>query len=156
MIDIDILTEAGAWPDEEQMRPMIEKAVAVAARHAGFDRQDAEVSVLLTDDTHIAALNHQWRNKQEPTNVLSFPATAGAMMPALGDIVLARQTITREADIDGKSLDAHLMHLIVHGFLHLLGYDHIEVDQAEQMETLERAILTELGINDPYAPFSDQ
>lgn len=155
MIDVDILTQAGPWPGHETLAPTIERAVSVAALQAGVDPHKTELSVLLTDDRHIAVLNAQWRGKDKPTNVLSFPAPDIAGMTALGDIALAYETIAREADIDAKSFDAHFTHLIVHGFLHLVGHDHIEPAQADNMETLERAILAELGIDDPYAAIAD-
>ena len=119
----------------------------------------AEVAVLLCDDATITALNAQWRGREERTNVLSFPAlpTAGALAPGmsavhLGDIAIACETVTREADEQGRTVSAHLAHLAVHGFLHLLGYDHQTDGEAERMEGLEREILASLGISDPYAP----
>ncbi len=139
-------------------------AIAERAADAVFGRLDlaggdTELSLLLTHDAEIADLNAQWRGKDGPTNVLSFPAVpirpGQAPGPLLGDIVLARQTIAREAAIEAKSVDAHLTHLIVHGILHLLGYDHVQDNDAETMEQLERAILADLGIDDPYAPISD-
>ena len=115
--------------------------------------------MLLCDDAMIAALNAQWRGRAEPTNVLSFPAppVAGASVSEsgaghLGDIAIACETVMREAREQGRTVSAHLAHLSVHGFLHLLGYDHQTDSDAEQMEGLEREILSGLGISDPYAP----
>ena len=116
-------------------------------------RGAAELSVLLTDDAEQRALNARWRGKDAPTNVLSFPQIEpfGAVRGLLGDITLARETLEREAAELGKSLDEHFTHLIVHGFLHILGYDHQNEAEALQMEGLETQILAGLGIADPYA-----
>ena len=110
--------------------------------------------MVFTDDAHIHRLNRHFRDKDKPTNVLSFPAgppIGGRFGPLLGDIVLARETIAREAEGQGLTIDDHLTHLIVHGFLHLVGYDHVEDADAAVMERLETAILASLGIADPYA-----
>jgi probable rRNA maturation factor len=109
------------------------------------------VTILLTDDAAIQDLNARFRNKNAPTNVLSFPAPATAA-PHLGDIALAYGVCAREADAQGKPLAHHLMHLTAHGVLHLLGYDHESDADAERMEALEREILAGLGVPDPYAP----
>jgi probable rRNA maturation factor len=128
----------------------VRRAIAAAATP---DTQDAELSVLLTDDAEIRALNAQWRQQDKPTNVLSFPApSSGNMQPRLlGDIVIAYETTAREAETEHKPFEHHLSHLTVHGFLHLLGYDHELDDEAETMERLEREILARLDIADPYA-----
>ncbi len=158
-LHIDIAIEGGNWPPEDELRPMIERALRHAATVLGLAGETSELSVVLTDDATIRTLNAKWRRNDKATNVLSFPAypmTAGDPPgPLLGDIVLARETIEREAAIDGKNIDAHFTHLIVHGFLHLLGYDHELDDDADEMERLERAILADLGIDDPYTPISD-
>lgn len=113
----------------------------------------AELSILLTDDEEQHELNKQWRGKDSSTNVLSFPQIEpfGPVVGILGDITLARETLEREALDLGKSFEDHFTHLVVHGFLHILGYDHITDTQALQMESLETQILTTLGIDDPYA-----
>jgi probable rRNA maturation factor len=126
---------------------------AAAARSGAGVPADAEVSVVFTDDEHVRALNVRFRDKDTATNVLSFPA---APQPDrfgrfLGDIVLARETIHREAQDQGLIFDDHLTHLIVHGFLHLLGFDHENDVEAGVMERLETAILVGIGIADPYA-----
>ena len=137
------------------LQALVDRAVAAAlaaARPAIAD--GAEVSVVFTDDAHSRELNDQYRDKDSPTNVLSFPATRAnpeVLGPLLGDIVLALQTIAREADAAGIALEAHITHLVIHGFLHLLGHDHETVAQAEVMENLETTILAGLGIADPYA-----
>ncbi len=122
-------------------------ALAAAARH---EEKKGVVSLLLGDDSAVSALNKQWRGKEGPTNVLSFPAPR--IDPEfLGDIALAAETIAAEAEFQGKRFEHHAAHLAVHGFLHLLGYDHEKPDEAEAMELRERAILASLGIDDPYA-----
>jgi probable rRNA maturation factor len=115
--------------------------------------EEAEVSVLFTDDTRIRVLNRQFRGRDRPTNVLSFPAAPmnpGRLGPALGDLALALETVTGEATSLGLTLNNHVTHLIIHGFLHLLGFDHEVESEAVAMERLEAAILARLGIADPY------
>jgi probable rRNA maturation factor len=113
----------------------------------------AELSILLTNDEEQHELNLQWRGKDSSTNVLSFPQIEpfDPVIGILGDITLARETLEREAADLGKSLDDHFTHLMVHGFLHILGYDHLDEAEALQMEGLETQILAGLGIDDPYA-----
>ena len=113
----------------------------------------AEVSIVLTDDAEQRELNRQWRGIDKSTNVLSFPQIApfGPVSGLVGDIILARETLEREAAEMGVSFDDHFTHLLVHGFLHLLGYDHIQDDDALVMEGLETKILATLGVADPYA-----
>ena len=113
----------------------------------------AELSILLTNDEEQQALNQQWRGKESSTNVLSFPQIEpfGPVVGILGDITLARETLEREAVEQGVSFTDHFTHLVVHGFLHILGYDHLTDDEALQMEGLETKILDSLGIADPYA-----
>ncbi|MDR3375395.1 MAG: rRNA maturation RNase YbeY [Ancalomicrobiaceae bacterium] len=159
-VSVDIAIEAEAWGEEEALRPLVERTLAVAIAVGRFDLpRHVEVSLLLTDDARIQVLNRIWRQKDKPTNVLSFPSgleeEAGDDRPLLvGDIAIARETVVAEAAAEGNTLEAHLCHLLVHGFLHLLGYDH-EIDaEAEGMEALETEILAELGIADPYAEVS--
>ncbi len=114
----------------------------------------AEIAVLLADDARVKAVNHQWRARDKPTNVLSFPGALPeriSQAPFLGDIILAYETTAAEAAAEEKPLEHHMMHLVVHGVLHLLGYDHMTPDDAERMESLESAILSSLAIPDPYA-----
>ena len=114
-----------------------------------------DISVLWTDDQHIAALNSQFRQKSGPTNILSFPSGEPVSWQTeqlfLGDLVLGYETITTEADEAGTALTHHVAHLLLHGLLHLAGYDHIDDDEAAEMEALETNLLAELGIADPYA-----
>jgi probable rRNA maturation factor len=116
-----------------------------------------EVSLVLADDAMVRDLNRRYRGQDKPTNVLSFAALDDEDDPSpedgpllLGDVILAFETTRAEALADDKSVAAHMVHLVVHGVLHLLGYDHIEEDEAQEMETAERAILAGLGISDPY------
>ncbi|HET7716813.1 MAG TPA: rRNA maturation RNase YbeY [Bauldia sp.] len=154
-IAVDVLIEAGDWPSRTKLRTLAERAVSAAADRACPDlAPHAEVSLLCTDDAHMRRLNLRYRGKDKATNVLSLPSAppvVGRLGPLLGDIVLALETIRREAKEQGITENDHLTHLIVHGFLHLIGFDHEEDAQALVMEGLETAILTELGIADPYA-----
>ncbi|HEV7317122.1 MAG TPA: rRNA maturation RNase YbeY [Ensifer sp.] len=159
-LDIQISVEEGDWPDEEALlafsSPVLEAAAAflVAKERQPLPKTPPELSLVFTDDASIRAINAEWRSQDKPTNVLSFPAfpvTPGAMPgPMLGDIIVARETLEREAVELEKTFDAHLTHLLVHGFLHLFGYDHMEDDEAERMEGLETRILARLGLSDPY------
>ncbi|KXF79059.1 rRNA maturation RNase YbeY [Paramesorhizobium deserti] len=155
LIDIDILIETEGWPDEAALRQLAERAVAAAWQALGHGEAETELSIVFTDDASIRELNAGWRGKDKPTNVLSFPAfpvKAGQRPgPMLGDIVIARETVEREAALEMKPFDHHLTHLVVHGFLHLLGYDHEDDEEAEEMEGWERRILQALAIPDPYA-----
>jgi probable rRNA maturation factor len=154
---IDILIESETWQLLPEAEAVAQRAIAFAADSTGEPRhRNAEVSVLLCDDETIAVLNGQWRGQEKPTNVLSFPAPPlhGAAPPdgaPLGDIAIAYQTLVREAAESGKTAPDHLAHLVVHGFLHLVGYDHQIDDEAERMERLERDILARIGVADPYA-----
>jgi probable rRNA maturation factor len=150
-----IAVEEEGWPEEAVLAEWAEAAIAAALEEAApLLPESSEVSILFTGDDQIRSLNARWRGKDRPTNVLSFPAARPAghagLPPVLGDIVLARQTIEREAALEGKPFQHHLMHLIVHGFLHLLGHDHAGEEEAEAMEGLERRILERLAIADPY------
>lgn len=115
----------------------------------------SEVCVLLADDYAIAQLNHQWRGKSKPTNVLSFPTTdmpmPGQHSKVLGDIILAYETVEAEAAERKVSIVDHATHLVFHGLLHLLGYDHEEDEEAQEMETLERRLMASLSLHDPYS-----
>lgn len=154
----EVLVVADCWQSEPDAETVIQRAVAAAAESVDEDVADAEVAVMLTDDAGIRTLNSNWRGMDKPTNVLSFPALQpeGKSKPGdaprmLGDIAIAYETMRREADEEHKPFDHHLSHLAVHGFLHLIGYDHENDDDAEEMEALETEILAHLGIPDPYA-----
>ena len=162
-IEIDIRIEAAGW----RASTMPTEQLATDAVHAALGYMKVagtvlELSILLTDDTTIAALNEQWRDKTGPTNVLSFPGdfpgdpAANDDLPGgppvlLGDIVIAFETVTAEAGEAGIPAADHLRHLVVHGVLHLLGYDHENDEDAAEMEQFEIAILGTLGVPDPYA-----
>lgn len=151
MADIDILVEAEGWKRLGTLEAIVRRATE-AALVAG-NRRDASVSLLLTDDAAIRRLNKEFRGLDKPTNVLSFPAASlpGDPEPSLGDIALACETCTREAEAEGKTLVDHLSHLVVHGVLHLLGHDHEDAAEAEAMEAMETRVLAAIGIADPYA-----
>ena len=126
---------------------------AIAAAAAALSTADGEVSILLTDDSAIRSLNRDWRGIDKPTNVLSFPAAktkAGAGAKFLGDIVIAYETLERECDDEDRIFLHHLAHLAVHGFLHLIGYDHQTDKDADAMEGLESKIMTRMNLPNPY------
>lgn len=154
-VAIDVIVEAGDWPPEGELAALADEAVAAALRQAcPLLASGAELAVVFTDDAHIETLNRQYRDKAAPTNVLSFPAgppVAGRHGPLLGDVILARETVAAEADERAVPLADHLTHLIVHGFLHLLGYDHETDREAVVMEGLETTIMQNLGKPDPHA-----
>jgi probable rRNA maturation factor len=141
-----------AWPGIEKL---VRRAIDASVETSGARILDgAEVSVLLADDAEVRALNKRWRGVDKPTNVLSFPAVGAekiAAAPLLGDIVVAFETAQREAVEEGKTFADHVVHLVVHGFLHLLGLDHQIACEADRMEALETSTLARLGIADPYA-----
>jgi probable rRNA maturation factor len=136
------------------------EAICGAAARAALNGANAappsasELSIVLGDDALVQSLNRRWRGKDEPTNVLSFPAQGGERPPEapllLGDVVLAYERVAQEAAAQGKPLIDHLRHLVVHGVLHLIGFDHEVPAEAEQMEALEAAVLAGLGVPDPY------
>jgi probable rRNA maturation factor len=160
-LDITVSIEDEAWAvapfaaDADALEAFLRRAVEAAFVGAGIDPAvRTELGVTLTGDDEVRALNAEWRGKDKPTNVLSFPLadlgegeTPG---PMLGDLVLARQTVLAESAFENKAPADHLCHLVVHGTLHCLGYDHIDAGDAEAMEALEIAILNRLGIDDPY------
>jgi probable rRNA maturation factor len=160
-LDIQISLEDDGWPDEGALSALCERTLGAAAdflareERQPFPNDAPELSLVFTSDEEIRVFNAEWRGQDKPTNVLSFPAlplTPGKMPgPMLGDIVIARETVEREAVELEKTFDDHLTHLLVHGFLHLFGYDHMETGEAEKMEGLETRILSELGLSDPYA-----
>ena len=133
-------------------------AAAAALACAGVVADNIEISVVLADDDFIRNLNREWRDKDVPTNVLAFPCEeepgSGDDVWLLGDVIVALETTQREAAGEGKPLGDHLSHLIVHGVLHLLGYDHLSDDDANEMEGLEIVALDRLGIENPYGRVS--
>ena len=153
-VDIDLAVEAGNWPEEAGLLRLIERAAGAVFAETGAAGR-SELSIVFSDDAHIRTLNAGWRGKDKPTNVLSFPAfpfpRGGPLPPMLGDIVLAAETVAREAALEEKPLENHISHLVIHGLLHLMGYDHETDAEAEEMEAVERAALARLAIPDPYA-----
>ncbi|ACB94700.1 rRNA maturation RNase YbeY [Beijerinckia indica] len=156
---IDIAVESPRWTeagnegeDPLSLDALVEAAIGAAVARAGIAlHAEAEVSLLFCDDAFIRGLNHQWRGLDKPTNVLSFPSDEDLEdARLLGDIIIAFETSAGEAKAEAKSLAAHVSHLVVHGFLHLIGYDHEEAEEAEEMERMEQVILADLGIADPY------
>jgi probable rRNA maturation factor len=147
-VKIDIRVESDLWKRNRAVKTVARRAIVTAA--AMMALPTCELSVLLTDDPTIRTINCDWRGVDAPTNVLSFPAPAAGEPPFIGDIVLAYETIAAEAQAEHKPFAHHLAHLAVHGFLHLLGYDHVRKKDAEAMEEAERDILRQLRIPDPY------
>ncbi len=165
-IEIDIAVEDPAWElDCPDYTPLIHRAVNLVFMHAPVAQSliqnaiEPEISVVLTNDDAVHALNRDYRDKDKPTNILSFamqdgengwdaPTHPGPC--ALGDLVVAFQTVKRESLAENKAFSDHLTHLIIHGTLHLLGYDHIDDQQAEEMETLEIQMLGAINIKNPY------
>jgi probable rRNA maturation factor len=152
---IEILVESARWSGRRGVQPLLRRAIAGASAalpaEAAQSTRGAELAIVLTNDSAIRKLNRTWRGKDQPTNVLSFPSDPQAgPHRLLGDIVIAYETLAREARAERKPFDHHLAHLAVHGFLHLCGYDHESDPQAATMERLESAILARLGVPDPY------
>ena len=153
---VDVVIASTRWSKAPQAAKLVRRTIAAAAPARA---KKAELSVILTSNRAIGALNRQWRGQDKPTNVLSCPAPKQATKRAatrgaprhLGDIVIAYETAAAEARAERKPFDHHLAHLAVHGFLHLLGYDHESDSEAEAMERRERMILSRLGVPDPYA-----
>ena len=157
---VDVIIQSPRWNRHPRAATVARRAIAAAAPRAAHH---CELAVVLTDDKAIQGLNRRWRGKNAPTNVLSFPTVDSGLSrtpvlgtlalgtPILGDIVIAYETTAAESQAEGKPFDHHLFHLVVHGFLHLLGYDHESDVEAEEMEHLERKILARLDVPDPYA-----
>lgn len=148
-VAVDVIVESEQWSALPGAETIVREAIARAAIDARA--QSSELAVLLTDDAAVRRLNATWRGLDKPTNVLSFPSALPPGQRHLGDIAIAFETTHREAEAEGKPLAHHLAHLAVHGFLHLLGYDHESEPDAEAMEQLERAVLARIGVPDPYA-----
>jgi probable rRNA maturation factor len=152
---IDIQVQSPLWAAQPLAAQTARGAITAAA--AALATPDGEVSIVLTDDASIQKLNRDWRGIDQPTNVLSFPAAKTAAQgpsPLLGDVIVAYETIKREAAEEAKPFQHHLAHIVVHGYLHLLGYDHQIDSEAGAMEKLERDILSRLRIADPYRGYA--
>jgi len=151
--------DSDLWDALPEAEAIVAKAASAAFAEARLvARPDAELTVTLADDARVRALNAEWRAKDQPTNVLTFPAvepdeTADA--PMLGDVILAFETVAREARDERKTLADHVAHLVVHGVLHLFGYDHLDDAEADAMEAVEIRALARIGVADPYAALAD-
>ena len=151
---VSIAVEDSGWEQIPALEELTRRAAHATAVAAGLAHENLETAFLFTDDAEVTALNAKWRGKPHATNVLSFPAK-NAPLPRgdarpLGDVVLASGVVSREALDQGKTLPQHATHLIVHGLLHLLGYDHGTDEEASAMESLETQIMKGLGVPDPY------
>ena len=144
-LDIQIATEAKDCPSEQQFQQWVDAVLSDQS-------QDSEIVIRLVDDAESSALNQQYRHKQGPTNILSFPFEApdGMQMDLLGDLVICAPLIEKEAAEQNKLTENHWAHITIHGVLHLIGYDHIEEAEAEEMEALEIKLLSMLNIANPY------
>jgi probable rRNA maturation factor len=150
-IEVQVVVESTEQPDQQQIQLWVDTALD------DYER-DAEIVVRIVDEQESAELNEQYRHKSGPTNILSFPADLpeGIELDLLGDLVICAPVVEKEAREQGKALSHHWAHIIVHGVLHLLGYDHIDDDEAELMENKEIAILHKLHINNPYIEVDDK
>lgn len=150
-IDLQIACENSEnLPSEQQFYTWVHKALAVEAKTDDFP--ESEITIRIVDEAESHELNLTYRGKDKPTNVLSFPfeVPEGIEMPLLGDLIICRQVMEKEAEEQQKPLEAHWAHLAIHGTLHLLGYDHLTDEEAEEMESLETEIMQALGYEDPY------
>lgn len=154
-VSAEVVREADAWPGKDVLQRISDGAIAAACKAGDIAVPDnAGVAILFSDDAHVRRLNAEFRGQDKPTNVLSFPASGDSdfgEMSHLGDIVLAFETVAAEAESGATPFDHHVAHLVMHGFLHILGYDHEDDDEAVVMERLETLALAELGIADPYS-----
>jgi probable rRNA maturation factor len=152
MVELDLQnaleSDSEGLPAEGDFQHWVEAALQACDPQ----REEAQLTIRLVEEAEITELNATYRHKDQPTNVLSFPyeAMPGVEIPLLGDIIICAAVVAREADEQGKPLAAHWAHMVIHGTLHLLGYDHIEEDEAEEMEGLEIALLGSLGYANPY------
>ncbi|OOH86459.1 rRNA maturation RNase YbeY [Pasteurellaceae bacterium 15-036681] len=150
-IDLQIASENSEnLPSEEQFLKWVNQALAMEAKSE--DYLESEITIRIVDEAESHDLNLTYRGKDKPTNVLSFPfdVPEGIELPLLGDLIICRQVVENEAKEQEKPLEAHWAHLAIHGTLHLLGYDHLTDEEAEEMESLETEIMQSLGFEDPY------
>lgn len=153
-LSLAIVEDAGDWNSIPGVVALVETAAAAVGKHAAFASEPhSEACIALSDDNAVQRLNNNYRHKDKPTNVLSFPSgvfvTEGGPRP-LGDVIVALETLVREAEVQGIEVGRHLQHLTVHGLLHLLGYDHETDQDARRMEALEVEILAGIGVANPY------
>ncbi|MBV9287950.1 MAG: rRNA maturation RNase YbeY [Hyphomicrobiales bacterium] len=153
-LSLEIVMFSPLWRRFKRARSMVRETIEVCIEEAGAPlRPGTEIGVCLSDDAHLRQLNARWRSLDTPTNVLAFPAAASERIGKtgrLGDIALAYETLVEEADEMGIAPADHYRHLVAHGFLHLIGYDHQSEGEAGRMEALEKRILRRLGVSDPY------
>jgi probable rRNA maturation factor len=149
---IEVLVDCAGWSALDGLDAIVASSLQAALAESGDElAEGAEVSLLFCDDSRIRELNRRFRGQDKPTNVLSFPGPEPLESAVcLGDVAVAYETVAREAQEQGKTLEQHCRHMIVHGFLHLLGYDHEDEGEAEAMEALEICVLHRLGVGDPY------
>jgi probable rRNA maturation factor len=150
-LKVEIVRHGDAWAGEVTDAVLKQAARAALRAAPSLPQGTYQVTLVLTDDGEMRTLNRTWRGKDAPTNVLSFPAGHVGAQGFLGDVVLAHETARKEAREQTIALQDHVSHLVVHGVLHLLGFDHTEDEAAERMETVERTALAALSIADPYA-----
>jgi len=151
-LTVDLAVEDPSWTALRDLQTLVERAVAAALAEAGVAADEpTELSCLFCDDDTIQGLNRQWRGQDKPTNVLSFPTEGPGAEVMLGDIAVAFGTVRREAEAEGKRIEDHVAHLVIHGTLHLLGEDHETPAEADAMEALETRAMAHLGLADPYA-----
>jgi probable rRNA maturation factor len=153
-LSLEISVQSALWRGLPKVRSMARAAIDACVAETGVSAPEGlEVSLLLADDARLRTLNANWRGLDRPTNVLSFPASSRERLSGarfLGDIAIAYETVVREAEAAGEATVDYYRRLIVHGFLHLIGYDHQTDEEAERMEGLERRIFARLGVRDPY------
>ncbi|RYC30512.1 rRNA maturation RNase YbeY [Lichenibacterium minor] len=151
-LTVELAVEDPSWAAIPDLQALVEGAAAAALAEAGVAPDEPmELSCLFCGDDAIRALNAQWRGKDKPTNVLSFPTEGPGAEVLLGDIAVAWGTVAREAEAEGRRVEDHVAHLVIHGTLHLLGEDHEVEAEAEAMEALETRAMARLGLPDPYA-----
>ena len=149
-VDLQLACEdQQSLPDLIQLEKWVTATIIAASAEI---REQAELTVRIVDSYESQQLNHQYRDKNKPTNVLSFPFQnpPGITLPLLGDLIICKEVVETEALEQGKALISHWAHMLIHGSLHLLGYDHIDDDEAEEMESIETKLMIELGYSDPY------
>ncbi|OBX03896.1 metal-binding heat shock protein [Gallibacterium genomosp. 3] len=148
----DVIVDLQIVSEDQSNLPSLEKFIYWATQAVRPEQENVELTIRIVDEAESHHLNFTYRGKDRPTNVLSFPfeVPEGIELPLLGDLVICRQVVEKEAAEQQISLEAHYAHLTVHGCLHLLGYDHIEDDEAEEMESLETEIMLGMGYQDPY------
>jgi probable rRNA maturation factor len=154
-VKVEFVQTSHLWRRALPARTLARQAIAAAVAESGVAlRRGAEVAVHLIDDAAMRLANARWRAKDAPTNVLAFPASPPERLTEarlLGDILVAFETLAHEAADEAKPLADHFRHLVIHGFLHLIGFDHMATAEAEAMEAIERRALARLGVADPYA-----